>query len=76
MNRFYRIIQFLYGAARPLLGSYDVCIYPVTCSQYAGKAFQTKSWPLAFALTSLRLLSCNPLGGLIRAWWWKHSIKS
>jgi putative component of membrane protein insertase Oxa1/YidC/SpoIIIJ protein YidD len=55
-----------YAVARQLLGPAYVCIYPVTCPDYARAMLTHKPFYVSIPLIALRLLSCNPLTALIR----------
>jgi putative component of membrane protein insertase Oxa1/YidC/SpoIIIJ protein YidD len=41
--------------------AYGACRFDPTCSQYALDAFESRSYPVAMAMTASRLLRCNPL---------------
>ena len=60
-----KIIYFLIIVMRPMLGPSHVCIYPVTCTNYAREQLQTKSLFIAIPLIVLRVLSCNPITAII-----------
>ena len=59
-----KIILFLIDSIRPLLGPGGVCIYPVTCRQFAKETLNKKPLLFAIPLIVLRLISCNPLTAL------------
>ena len=42
------------------------CIYEQTCSEYAKQQFESKPISIAFAKTTWRLLSCNPINAYIK----------
>ena len=42
------------------------CIYEQTCSDYAKEQFENKPISMAFAKTTWRLLSCNPINQYIK----------
>lgn len=54
-----------YAVFRPLLGPDQVCIYHVSCSEYAKAILGQKPLYKSIPLITLRLLSCNPLTALI-----------
>lgn len=62
---FLKIISFLIDYLRPLLGSRNCCIYPISCQDYAKITLQNKNIFWAAILITLRLLSCNPITALI-----------
>lgn|GEM_PF-6786675 len=64
MNLIKRMFVAFYSVSRSLLGARGVCIYHVTCSEYAKITFKNKSFPVAIVLVTLRVLSCNPLTAL------------
>ena len=52
---------------RPFLGFMNiVCIYEVSCTDYAKHQLTNKSLYIALPTITLRLLSCNPLTALVR----------
>ncbi|HBS48521.1 TPA: membrane protein insertion efficiency factor YidD [Candidatus Dependentiae bacterium] len=56
------ILIFCIDSIRPLLGNVGmVCIYPVSCSDYAKFMLQNKSLLISIPLITLRVLSCNPI---------------
>jgi len=55
-----------YQTIRSLLGTKGVCIYHVSCSEYAKIQLKQKPFYLALPLITLRVISCNPLTGLIK----------
>lgn len=61
----------LYETIRRLLGPANVCIYPVTCPDYARALLTQKPLYISIPLITLRLISCNPLTALIRRLWFK-----
>jgi putative component of membrane protein insertase Oxa1/YidC/SpoIIIJ protein YidD len=61
----------LYETLRRLLGPTGVCIYPVTCSNYAHALLTQKPLYISVPLITLRLISCNPLTALVRYLWFK-----
>lgn len=60
-------IDLLMQAARPFLGRSGVCIYGLSCPDYARMALRAYRVPKALALIGLRVISCNPLTAL----YWK-----
>ncbi len=68
-------MQGLIAVLRNLLGPRDVCIFLVTCPAYADYHLRHSPWYKAIILIGLRLLSCNPVTGLVRlasTTWLKH----
>ncbi len=59
-------VFFVMDVIRPFLGMQDVCIYPLSCRHYAKAALENKAWYIAIPLIIGRILSCNPITGLIR----------
>ena len=41
------------------------CIFKESCSHYSIKCFQKYSFTKALLLTTFRLISCNPINGLL-----------
>ncbi len=66
-KKFLDFITPLYKAIRSTLGYWDVCIYPVSCGRYARYTLQNKNIFIALPLIILRVLSCNPITGIIRS---------
>ena len=64
LHHFFKTIS---DSLRFLMGPSGVCIYPVTCREYAWLLLQEKRWYKAMPLIVFRLVSCNPLIG-----WWKR----
>ncbi|MFA5306260.1 MAG: membrane protein insertion efficiency factor YidD [Candidatus Babeliales bacterium] len=60
-----------YATIRRLLGPANVCIYPVTCPDYARALLTQKPLYISIPLITLRLISCNPLTAFIRRFWYK-----
>ena len=60
------LIIFLIDSIRPLIGPSNVCIYPVSCRNYAKKVLTEKNILVALTLIFLRLISCNPITALCR----------
>jgi len=58
------ILIMIINLIRPLLGPKNVCIYPISCSEYAKHNLKNKNFFIAIILITLRLLSCNPIGAL------------
>lgn len=64
----------MYQAIRPMLGLSDVCIFPISCSQFAAYQLQKRSLFVAIPRIALRLLSCNPLTALMLHLRWKFFL--
>lgn len=65
------VFTSLYATFRRLLGPANVCIYPVTCPDYARALLTQKPLYISVPLITLRLISCNPLTALVRYLWFK-----
>ncbi len=55
----------IYSALRPFLGQSGVCIFTVTCDDYAEYHLKHTFLPLALLKILLRLLACNPITGIL-----------
>jgi putative membrane protein insertion efficiency factor len=59
-----KIVQWYQAAISPLLGAQ--CLYTPTCSQYAVETLEEKPIWKALPKITARVLSCNPINGLIK----------
>lgn len=69
MNKFKKVIidciAFSMKIIRPFLGYPVVCIYPVNCMTYAESMLLSHSWYYAIPAIFFRVLSCNPITGML-----------
>lgn len=64
-------INYFVRSLRLFLGPVGVCIYPISCMDYAKMSLQQKPFILALPLIMLRVISCNPIVALARIAWWR-----
>lgn len=64
----------VYQVLRSTLG-HAVCIYPLTCGQYTLKMLQEEPLWWSLPCIALRLLSCNPITGIIRYFLFKRALR-
>ena len=62
---------FLIDSIRPFLGPSNVCIYQVSCTNYAKKVLREKNILVALGLIILRLISCNPITAICKIMFYK-----
>ncbi len=67
-------LAFMYQTLRPFLGL-TVCIYPESCGRYALRQLEAKPFWISVPLILLRLLSCNPINGIIRWYKFKRALR-
>jgi len=60
-----KIIILLIDSSRALLGPTNTCIYTITCRDFAKDKLEKRSLFISIPLIMLRLLSCNPITGII-----------
>ena len=56
-----QLMRATLAPVRAMLAPYNVCIYPVSCGDYAREMLQQRMLPVALIKIGLRLLSCNPI---------------
>ena len=69
------LIDFACQAMRFCLGPSKVCIYRISCPEYARAALAQHHFIKAIALICLRVLSCNPLVGIYLGYQWNKKVK-
>ena len=56
-----QLMRYTLAPIRALLAPRNVCIYPVSCGDYARHMLEQRMLPLALIKIGLRLMSCNPI---------------
>ena len=69
------ILVIIYQTLRPFLGL-TTCIYPVSCGRYALELLSAKPLWVSVPMIVLRLLSCNPITGIIRWIRFKRALRA
>ncbi len=69
-------VRALLAALRNLLGPRNVCIFLVTCPDYARYHLAHSNILWAGLMIGVRLLACNPLVGIIRYLFYRSFSKS
>jgi putative component of membrane protein insertase Oxa1/YidC/SpoIIIJ protein YidD len=70
-----KIITLIYQSLRPFLGL-TTCIYPLSCGRYALEALEKKPLWQSVPAIVLRVLSCNPITGLIRHLQFRRDLRA
>ena len=68
-----KLLIFFIKSIKLILGYNEVCIYPISCGNYAKHLIETKPLWKAIPLIIFRILSCNPITVLIKKYLLKKS---